>query len=43
VRDGAQLVFENRFGIVQQAPDERALPIIHATRGDKPQQLGLIE
>jgi hypothetical protein len=43
VRDGAQLIFENRFGIVQQASDERALPIIHAPRGDKSQQSGVIE
>src|SRR5690349_8811892 len=30
-----QLIFEDRFTVIQQPPDERALPVIHTPRGRK--------
>ena len=32
-----QLVFENHFAVVEQAPDERGLAIVNRTAGDKTQ------
>src|ERR1019366_2505156 len=37
--DAGELVFVDRLRIVQQAPDERGLAIVHAARGGEAQQL----
>ena len=34
-----ELVFEDLLGIVEQAPDQRALAVIDAAAGDEPQKL----
>jgi hypothetical protein len=36
--DGAELVFEQQLGVVQKAPDERALAVVDAAAGDEPEQ-----
>jgi hypothetical protein len=39
VRHGGKLVIENLAGVVQQAPDERALAVINAAAGDETEQV----
>jgi hypothetical protein len=43
VGNGTQLILKNGFRVVQQASDERALPIVYTTGGNEAQQLGMIK
>ena len=35
-----ELILEDRLGVMQQAPDQRRLAIVHRAGGGEPQQLG---
>jgi len=36
---GRQLVLVDRLGVVQEAPDERGLPVVDAPQGGEPQEV----
>jgi hypothetical protein len=38
--DRLELVFEDRFGVVQEPPDQGRLAVVHRPRGRDPQHLG---
>jgi hypothetical protein len=37
--DGRELVLVDEFGVMEEPPDERALPVIHASTGEEAQEI----